>query len=118
MFVPFPFVITVGCQFIECWNKSGREIHNLIRGLSPYPASWCYLKDQDEELNIKIYEAKFISDCHSYEVGKLFSTKKEIKIAIKDGYIQLLSLQFPGKKRMLASELLNGVSFSEVAKVH
>ncbi|MFD1601805.1 methionyl-tRNA formyltransferase [Flavobacterium artemisiae] len=100
------------------WTKSGAEINNLIRGLSPYPASWCYLKDQDEELNIKIYEAKYISDCHSNEVGKLFSNKKEIKIAIKDGYIQLLSLQFPGKKRMLASELLNGVSFSEVAKVH
>ncbi|MDP5201206.1 methionyl-tRNA formyltransferase [Flavobacterium sp. DG2-3] len=100
------------------WTKSGAEINNLIRGLSPYPASWCFLKDQNEELNIKIYEAKLISESHSYEVGKLISNKKEIKIAIKDGFIQLLSLQFPGKKRMLASELLNGVSFSDVAKVY
>ncbi|TDX09471.1 methionyl-tRNA formyltransferase [Flavobacterium sp. S87F.05.LMB.W.Kidney.N] len=100
------------------WTKSGAEINNLIRGLSPYPASWCFLKDQNEELNIKIYEAKLISEPHSYEVGKLISTKKEIKIAIKDGFIQLLSLQFPGKKRMLASEILNGVSFSDVAKVY
>jgi len=100
------------------WTKSGAEINNLIRGLSPYPASWCYLKDQNEELNIKIYEAKLVSESHSYEIGKLISTKKEIKIAIKEGFIQLLSLQFPGKKRMLASELLNGVSFSEAAKVY
>lgn len=100
------------------WTKSGAEINNLIRGLSPYPASWCFLKDQNEELNIKIYEAKLISEPHSYEAGKLISTKKEIKIAIKDGFIQLLSLQFPGKKRMLASEILNGVSFSDVAKVY
>ncbi|GAA3737485.1 methionyl-tRNA formyltransferase [Flavobacterium ginsengisoli] len=100
------------------WTKSGTEINNLIRGLSPYPASWCFLKDQNEELNIKIYEAKLASESHSYEIGKLISTKKEIKIAIKDGFIQLLSLQFPGKKRMLASELLNGVSFSESAKVY
>lgn len=100
------------------WTKSGAEINNLIRGLSPYPASWCYLKDQNEELNIKIYEAKLILESHSYETGKLISSKKEIKIAIKEGFIQLLSLQFPGKKRMLASELLNGVSFSEVAKVY
>ncbi len=100
------------------WTKSGTEINNLIRGLSPYPASWCFLKDQNEELNIKIYEAKLVSESHSYEIGKLISTKKEIKIAIKDGFIQLLSLQFPGKKRMLASELLNGVSFSESAKVY
>ncbi|MGE8343661.1 MAG: methionyl-tRNA formyltransferase [Flavobacterium sp.] len=100
------------------WTKSGEEINNLIRGLSPYPASWCFLKDQNEELNIKIYEAKLVSESHSYEIGKLISTKKEIKIAIKEGFIQLLSLQFPGKKRMLASELLNGVSFSDVAKVY
>jgi methionyl-tRNA formyltransferase len=100
------------------WTKSGAEINNLIRGLSPYPASWCFLKDQNEELNIKIYEAKLVSESHSYEIGKLISTKKEIKIAIKEGFIQLLSLQFPGKKRMLASELLNGVSFSEAAKVY
>lgn len=100
------------------WTKSGSEINNLIRGLSPYPASWCYLKDQNEELNIKIYEAKLISEPHSYETGKIISTKKEIKIAIKDGFVQLLSLQFPGKKRMLASEILNGVSFSEAAKVY
>ncbi|WP_369014190.1 methionyl-tRNA formyltransferase [Flavobacterium anhuiense] len=100
------------------WTKSGAEINNLIRGLSPYPASWCFLKDQNEELNIKIYEGKLISESHSYEIGKLISSKKEIKIAIKDGFIQLLSLQFPGKKRMLASELLNGVSFSDAAKVY
>ncbi|WET01378.1 methionyl-tRNA formyltransferase [Flavobacterium sp. YJ01] len=100
------------------WTKSGSEINNLIRGLSPYPASWCFLKDQNEELNIKIYEAKLVSESHSYEIGKLISSKKEIKIAIKDGFIQLLSLQFPGKKRMLASELLNGVSFSDAAKVY
>ncbi|MBZ4037667.1 methionyl-tRNA formyltransferase [Flavobacterium sp. 17A] len=100
------------------WSKSGVEINNLIRGLSPYPASWCFLKDQNEELNIKIYEAKLVSESHSYETGKLISNKKEIKIAIKEGFIQLLSLQFPGKKRMLASELLNGVSFSDAAKVY
>lgn len=100
------------------WTKSATEINNLIRGLSPYPASWCFLKDQNEELNIKIYEGKLISESHSYEIGKLISSKKEIKIAIKDGFIQLLSLQFPGKKRMLASELLNGVSFSDAAKVY
>lgn len=100
------------------WTKSGAEINNLIRGLSPYPASWSFLKDQNEELNIKIYEGKLISESHSYEIGKLISSKKEIKIAIKDGFIQLLSLQFPGKKRMLASELLNGVSFSDAAKVY
>ena len=100
------------------WTKSGDEINNLIRGLSPYPASWCFLKDKNEELSIKIYEAKLVPESHSHEVGTLISSKKEIKIAIKDGFIQLLSLQLPGKKRMQVAELLNGITFSDTAKVY
>ena len=100
------------------WTKSGNEINNLIRGLSPYPAAWCFLKDKNEELNIKIYEAKLVEEPHSYETGKLISSKKEIKIAIKNGYLQLLSLQLPGKKRMQVAELLNGITFSDEAKVY
>lgn len=100
------------------WTKSGDEINNLIRGLSPYPAAWCFLKDKNEELSIKIYEAKLLEEAHSYEAGKLISGKKEIKIAIKNGFIQLLSLQLPGKKRMQVAELLNGITFSDEAKVY
>ncbi|MEL1254915.1 methionyl-tRNA formyltransferase [Flavobacterium sp. DGU38] len=100
------------------WEKSGKEINNLIRGLSPYPAAWCFLKDKNEELSIKIYEARLVSDTHTYETGKLISSKKEIKIAIKEGFVQLLSLQLPGKKRMQVAELLNGISFSDEAKVY
>ncbi|MBP4139589.1 methionyl-tRNA formyltransferase [Flavobacterium geliluteum] len=100
------------------WTKSGEEINNLIRGLSPYPAAWCFLKDKEEELNIKIYEAKLVLEEHSYEIGSLISSKKEIKIAIKEGFIEILSLQLPGKKKMKASELLNGIIFQETAKVY
>ncbi|MEP7093850.1 MAG: methionyl-tRNA formyltransferase [Flavobacterium sp.] len=100
------------------WTKSGDEINNLIRGLSPYPASWCFLKDKNEELSIKIYEAKLVKEEHSYEIGSLISSKKEIKIAIKNGFVQLLSLQLPGKKRMQVAELLNGITFNDTAKVY
>jgi methionyl-tRNA formyltransferase len=41
-----------------------------------------------------------------------------MKIPVKDGFIQILSLQFPGKKRISTAELLNGMSFSENAKVY
>jgi methionyl-tRNA formyltransferase len=100
------------------WTKSGAEINNLIRGLSPYPASWCFLKDKEEEQAIKIYEAKLVSEAHSYEVGSLICSKKEIKVAVQDGFLQLLSLQLPGKKRMQVAELLNGITFSDTAKLH
>lgn len=99
------------------WQQSGREIHNLIRGLSPYPVAWSYFKDNDQEWNVKIYESKIIDEEHSETVGKIIATKKELKIAVANGFIQVLSLQFPGKKKMTASELLNGMSFSEKAVV-
>ena len=99
------------------WRQSAREIHNLIRGLSPYPVAWCYFKDNEQEWSVKIYESKIIDKEHSEPIGKIIATKKELKIAVACGFIQILSLQFPGKKKMNASELLNGMSFSEKAGV-
>ena len=97
------------------FSKDGSEIHNLVRGLSPYPAAWCFIKDNDQEWNVKIYETSFITETHQLTSGTLLSTKKELKIAVKGGYLNIHSLQFPGKKRMLTHELLNGISFSENA---
>lgn len=98
------------------WNLSASEIHNLIRGLSPYPASWCFITDKNQDWNVKIYESKISLEAHNHPIGTIISSKKELKVAVKNGFIQLLSLQFPGKKRMTTAELLNGISFSEDAK--
>lgn len=97
------------------WTKSAFDIHNLIRGLSPYPAAWCYLYDAEQEWNVKIYEAQIQYVNHEAQIGQIIATKKELKIAVQDGFIQILSLQFPGKKRMMVSELLNGIQFSSNA---
>lgn len=97
------------------WSQSGKTIFNLIRGLSPYPAAWTYIKDGENEWNVKIYLASFEEKAHSETIGKITTTKKEIFIATKDGVLKIESLQFPGKKRMLAHELLNGVKLSENA---
>jgi methionyl-tRNA formyltransferase len=99
------------------WSKSAIEIHNLIRGLSPYPSAWCFFKDNDQEWNVKIYDVKVIMENHDFPIGKILATKKELKIAVQNGFIQILSLQFPGKKKMNANELLNGISFTQSALV-
>lgn len=99
------------------WNEPAAKIHDLIRGLSPYPASWCFLKEGQNEWFIKIYESSVIYEQHQFEVGKVLATKKDLKIATRDGYIKIESLQFPGKKKMTASEVLNGLSFSDSAIV-
>ena len=99
------------------WTKSGNEIHNLIRGLSPYPCAWCFFEDKNEQWNVKIYDAIFTEENHNYPIGKIQTTKKELKVAVANGYIEIKSLQFPGKKKMSTSELLNGISFSDEAHV-
>lgn len=94
------------------WTKPGNEILNLIRGLSPYPAAWCFFKDNGQEWNVKIYETAFTEETHDKPAGTILADKKEISVAVTDGYIKILALQFPGKKKMTAKEFLNGMTFS------
>jgi methionyl-tRNA formyltransferase len=100
------------------WNKPALDIHNLIRGLSPYPAAWCFISDKGEEWNVKIYQSSIITESHSLAIGQLVSTKKELKIAVANGFIQIESIQFPGKKKMNTAEFLNGIQFTADAKAY
>ncbi|WP_339920948.1 methionyl-tRNA formyltransferase [uncultured Flavobacterium sp.] len=100
------------------WTKSTSEINSLIRGLSPYPTAWCVFSDKNEEWNVKIYDAKILLEDHDLDTGSMVCTKKEMKIAVENGFIQVLSLQFPGKKKMTTPEFLNGITFSANAKVY
>jgi len=98
------------------WNKPALEIYNLIRGLSPYPAAWCFFEDKDQQWNVKIYESEWVVEAHLEPVGKIKSTKKELFVAVTGGFIKILSLQLPGKTKMTAQQLLNGIGFSDDAK--
>ena len=100
------------------FTKSAVEIYNLIRGLNPYPSAWCFFSDKEEEWTVKIHDAQVLFENHNFEIGSLICTKKEMKIAVINGFIQVLSLQFPGKKKMKTTELLNGMTFSEESKVY
>jgi methionyl-tRNA formyltransferase len=99
------------------WKNTSLAIVNQIRGLSPYPAAWTTINDLDKKHNVKIYESKYINEVHQYQIGQIITTKKEIKVAVDDGFIQLINLQLAGKKRMDANELLNGITFSSNAKI-
>lgn len=98
------------------FTKTGNAIYNLIRGLSPYPSAWCTIKDGETEWSVKIYDAKLHLENHSETIGNLLTTKKELKIVVQGGYLEIVSLQFPGKKRMNTAEFLNGMTFSTNAK--
>lgn len=97
------------------WNKKGSEICNLIRGLSPYPTSWFTLQDQKIDIQIKVYNAKWEKESHNLKIGSVIINKHYLKIAVSDGFVDLLELQLPGKKKMSARDILNGTVFSQDA---
>ncbi|WP_430409187.1 methionyl-tRNA formyltransferase [Kordia sp.] len=99
------------------WTASIDHIYNRIRGLSPYPASWTTLHNAEDTYAIKIYEVEKVLESHLHTIGSVISSKKEIKVAVKEGYISLKVIQLPGKRKMEILALLNGFKFEKEAKV-
>lgn len=99
------------------WHTTIDAIHNKIRGLSPYPAAWCTLENGTTALDVKIYAAQKEIEVHDMPIGHIITSKKELKVAVKNGYIVILKLKLPGKKLMEVSALLNGYTFEENAKM-
>ena len=99
------------------WNTSALSIYNKIRGLCPYPASWCYLHNEDNEIPIKIYRCKISHEQHEIPSGTLITDKKSIKVAVNDGFVFIEELKLPGKRLMDAQTLLNGFQFKKEAKL-
>jgi len=87
------------------WNKPTEQIHNFIRGLSPYPGAYTMLRGK----MLKIFESEKIITQHHHAAGEFITdNKSSIQFTTSDGYINVLSLQAEGKKRMTAEEFLRG----------
>ena len=99
------------------WSLSGSKIDAFIRGLNPYPAAWSVLYNNNEEQKAKIYNAHFVLENHNLDFGKIIASKKEMKIAVSNGYLNINEMQIPGKRKMDIKSLLNGYSFSENSKM-
>lgn len=92
------------------WSKPCMQIHNLVRGLSPYPAAWCeWVSPEGNRLGVKIFRTTPLPTSHSFEPGSVHTDgKSRIDIACADGYVRIEELQLAGKKRMAAADLLRG----------
>lgn len=99
------------------WNTSNKEIYNKVRGLNPFPVAWTLLYNNDEEILTKIYAVESKKEEHNFEIGKVISTKKEMKVAVKEGFIHLKEIKLSGKRKMDVQSLLNGFEVSKNAKV-
>lgn len=100
------------------WKENLDTIYNKVRGLNPFPTAWCYLDNNESKpLSVKIYGVEKVEEVHNYDAGRIISTKDELKVACKGGYINILEIQLPGKRKMEVKSLLNGFQFSESAKL-
>lgn len=97
------------------WNRSAREIHNLVRGLSPYPAarSEIVLDDKAPE-QIKILKVRPTDEATSLQPGGVKVDGNRLLAADGTGHlIDILEVHPAGKKRMSAADYLRGARFSE-----
>jgi len=99
------------------WSLPVEKIDAFIRGLNPYPAAWSYLNNKDEELKVKLYHCLPEIESHSFAIGTLLISNKEVKVAVTNGYLIIKELQIPGKRKMDIKSLLNGYSFDENSKM-
>jgi methionyl-tRNA formyltransferase len=106
---PAPKIFKETCRIP--WDKPVKEIHNLVRGLCPYPCAWTELQGTDgSTLQLKIFETEY-TETQNLEhcIGKvLYNSNNSLKIACKDGYLNILSLQIAGKSRMDTKSFLLG----------
>ena len=85
--------------------QTAEQIRNHVRGLSPYPAAWI----SEMPANHPLAEALRGAKVYKATVTQHAEQKGHIIVPCADGYIDLLELQLPGKKRMDAAALLNGI---------
>lgn len=98
-----PKLFTETCRIN--WQKTVGEVHNLIRGLSPYPGAFTHLNGK----LLKIYKAEKENAGHSEEPGALQTDGKTfLKFACPNGFIQVKTLQLEGKKKMEVADFLRG----------
>lgn len=98
------------------WHKTCNEVFNFVRGLSPYPTAWTELHENENAVAIKIFEVEREPATHHLACGTLVTDgKKMLKVAVKDGFVQIKSLQTAGKRRMQSDEWLCGSRLCEGA---
>jgi methionyl-tRNA formyltransferase len=98
------------------WTKTTIEIHNHIRGLSPYPVAWTTFISNDTEQIIKIHKASYTIIEHGKEITMIETDKKHLNIYTKDGIISVLEIQTQGKKKMDIKSFLNGIQIDDNSK--
>jgi len=104
---PAPKIFKEHCKID--WNNQMEKIHNLIRGLSPYPAAFTTYKGKI----IKIYKSEKTNTKVDLLPGSVLVIKEDLFVACNDSYLKIMELEMEGKKRLKTEEFLRGFNFQK-----
>lgn len=102
---PAPKIFKETCKI--AWDTDAKAVHNLVRGLSPYPAAWTEMDDNGEVSKFKIFETKIVNEPSTCP-GKVEIKNGRLFVHCATGKVEILQLQPDGKKRMAAADFLRG----------
>lgn len=87
------------------WNRSAKQIHDQVRGLSPFPGTFTSL----DEKTLKVFRTRYENGVPSADIGAYETDgKKWLRYQAADGHVYILDLQLEGKKRMTVEDFLRG----------
>ena len=110
---PAPKIFKDTCRID--WTKGVKGVYDFVRGLSPYPAAWTELVNADGSSQVlKIFQTEKNFFSHEEKIGTVSTDGKSyLRVALSDGYLNILSLQLAGKKRMPVADFLRGFKVAE-----
>ena len=92
------------------WNKSSIEVHNLVRGLNPWPIAYTSYNDE----RMKIFETEALKEDTSKEPGTIVDVSKNgVKVVCKEGVLLIKKVQFPNGKPLTIEQYINGHEISK-----
>lgn len=92
------------------FSKTAREIHNLVRGVNPWPSAYTTYMDK----KMKVWKTKVLDEKSTKKPGTIIKVDKEgIRVSTKDKVILITEIQMPNKKRMEVKEFIKGNSLEE-----
>lgn len=114
---PAPKIFKDTCRID--WTKGVKGVYDFVRGLSPYPAAWTELVGADGSSQVlKIFQTEKNFFSHGEKIGTVSTDGKTyLRVALADGYLNILSLQLAGKKRMPVADFLRGFKMTEGLRV-
>lgn len=105
---PAPKIFKNDCRIT--WNAEVKKIHDFIRGLSPYPAAWSELTDKNNEIQtVKIFRGTPVTGKHHLSPGSVETDGRTyLRVAARDGFLQIDRIQLQAKKQLPVQEFLRG----------